>query len=64
MKKVKTATTIHLYRGNHAKCPIYEHDGKFYIKANKPNTASYTPFMYNSEEYSQVEEIDGYWFKK
>ena len=64
MKKVKNATTIYLPRGNHAKCPIYEHDGKFYIKANKPNTTSYTPFRHNGEEYSQVEEIDGYWFKK
>ena len=64
MKKIKTSTRIELPRSNHAKCPIYEHDGKFYIKANKPNTSAYEPFIYSNEEYSEVEEITGYWFLK
>lgn len=64
MKKIQTATTIYLPRNNHAKCPIYEHDGKFYIKANKPNTSCYCPFRYNGIEYSEVEKVSGYWFLK
>lgn len=64
MKKVRATTTIELPRNNHAKCPIYEHCGKFYIKANKPNTSSYIPFVFEGVEYSEVVEIDGYWFKK
>ncbi len=62
MKKIKTATEILLPRGNHAKCPIYEHDGKFYIKANKPNTGVFSSFYFNDIEYSEVKEIDGVWF--
>lgn len=64
MKKVKTATKIMLPQGNQAKCPIYEYDCKFYIKANKPNTSAYEPFIYNGEEYSEVKEIGGCWFLK
>lgn len=67
MKKIRTATTIHIPRSNHAKCPIYEHDGKFYIKANKPNTSSYSPFFFDGVEYSEVKNLptaDGeeYWY--
>lgn len=62
MKKYKTATTIELARGNHAKSPIYEHEGKYYIKANKPNTLAYSPFRFEGTEYSRVKEIDGWWF--
>ena len=64
MEKYLNATEILLPRGNKAKCPIYEHEGYYYIKANKPNTASYTPFIYNGTEYSQVIYVNGYWFKK
>ena len=63
MEKYKTATTIHLPKDNKAKCPIYEHNGKFYIKANKPNTRSYSPFRYNNTEYSEVKNIGGnFWY--
>lgn len=62
MTKILTATTIYLPRENHAKCPIYEHDEKFYIKANKPNTLSFNPIKYNNEFYSEVRLIDGRWF--
>lgn len=67
MKKIRTATTIHLPRSNHAKCPIYEHDGKYYIKANKPNTSSYTPLRFNGVEYSEVKKLPDqhgaeYWY--
>ncbi len=62
MKKYKTATTIELARGNHAKSPIYEHEGKYYIKANKPNTSAYSPFRFDGTEYSEVKEIGGWWF--
>ncbi len=62
MRKIKTATKINLHKDNHAKCPIYEHDGKFYIKANKPNTSTFSPFLFNNVEYSEVKEINGCWF--
>lgn len=64
MKKISTAVTIYLPRNNHAKCPIYEHEGRFYIKANKPNTLSYSPFRFNDELYFEVYSIDGQWFTK
>lgn len=64
MKKIEKATTIYLPRNNHAKCPIYEHEQKFYIKANKPNTSSYIPFIFEGEEYSEVKNVGGCWFKK
>lgn len=64
MKKYQTATKIMLPRENTVKCPIYEHEGLFYIKANKPNTSSYAPFVYDGVEYSEVVEISGAWFKK
>lgn len=58
MKKIRTATTIHLPFGKHAKCPIYEHDGKYYIKANKPNTSSRTRICFNNGvEYSEVQNF-------
>lgn len=59
MKKYRTATTIELPRSNHAKCPIYELDGKYYIKCNKPNTEPYRPFVYNGEKYAEVKVIIG-----
>lgn len=64
MTKISTAVTIFLPRDNHANCPIYEHEGKFYIKANKPNTSSYSPFRFNDEFYSEVYNINRQWFKK
>lgn len=63
MTKHIKATTIYLPHGNHAKSPIYEHDGKFYIKANKPNTMPYEPFYYENEMYAEVVEIRGCWFR-
>lgn len=64
MKKYQTATTILLPRNNKAKCPVYQHEGKFYIKANKPNTSSYQPFFYDGEEYSEVIQTgNGFWHK-
>ena len=60
MKKFLKAQTIHLPRENHAKSPIYEHGGKYYIKANKPNTSSFNPLMLNGEEYSEVRRICGH----
>lgn len=62
MKKYKTATNIELPRGKHAKSPIYEHEGKFYIKANKPNTSSYSPLRIDGTEYSEIKNIGGCWF--
>lgn len=68
MKKHRTTTTIYLPRGNHAKCPIYEHEGKYYIKANKPNTSVYRPFYFEGIEYSPVHCVESldtkkeYWF--
>lgn len=62
MKKYKTVTTIELPQGNHAKSPIYEHNGKYYIKANKPNTSAYLPFYFEGTEYSEVKEINGFWY--
>jgi hypothetical protein len=63
MLKYEKATEILLPRGNKAKCPIYLHDHKFYIKANKPNTESYSPFYYEGEEYTEVTLINNYWWK-
>lgn len=63
MRKFEKTTTIYLPRGNHAKCPVYEHEGKHYIKANKSNTSSYIPFMFEGVEYSEVVNISGCWFK-
>lgn len=57
MKKFQKATEINLPRSNHAKCPIYEHDGKFYVKCNKPNVGAYTTLRYNGEEYTRVDCI-------
>ena len=66
MKKYLPMTVIELPKRNHAKCPIYTHNGKFYIKANKPNTHSYRPFYFNSIEYTEVEPVEyeneTYWF--
>ena len=66
MEKYLPATTIELSRGNHAKCPIYIHNDKFYIKANKPNTHGYRPFYFNGVEYTEVEPLEyggeTYWF--
>ncbi|TCI99586.1 hypothetical protein [Cytobacillus praedii] len=64
MEKYQKATIILLPRSNKAKCPIYKHEDKFYIKANKPNTTAYQPFFYDGEEYTEVyQTIDGYWHK-
>lgn len=66
MKKFLKAQEINLPRENHAKSPVYEHNGKYYIKANKPNTSSYNPLMFNGEEYSEVRCIcdknGGFWY--
>lgn len=64
MVKFKTTTEILLPRDNKAKCPIYENDGKYYIKANKPNTSVYNPLYLDGVEYSEVQLINGYWFLK
>lgn len=68
MIKVLPTTVINLPKNNHAKCPIYEHDGKYYIKSNKPNTEAYNPFYYNDEKYAEVEKIiyenTDYWYTK
>ena len=69
MKKIRKTTLVHLPHGNRANCPIYEHEGKCYIKANKRNTSSYRPLRYNGEEYSEVACIDlntekEFWYKK
>ena len=63
MKKHLTATTILLARGNKAKCTIYEHEGKFYIKANKPNTSTYKPFYFENVEYTEVQQSIHNWIK-
>lgn len=68
MIKIRKTTLIHLRRNNIARCPIYVHNEKYYIKANKPNTSSYAPFIYESEEYSEVKCIDfntnkEFWYK-
>ena len=62
MKKYKTATLINLPRDNKAKCPIYEHNEKFYIKANKPNTGVYKPLYFDGVEYSEVHIVARHWF--
>lgn len=69
MKKIRKTTLIHLPHGNHAKCPIYEHEGKYYIKSNKRNTSSYEPLRLNGQEYSEIVCIDlntkrEFWHKK
>lgn len=64
MKKIQKTTKIFLPRGNKTECPIYEHEGKFYIKANKPNTKAYTPFIFEGIEYAEVIKIENSWFKK
>lgn len=62
MKKHLKTTLINLPRENHARCPIYEHEGRFYIKANKPNTSAFCPFFYEGVEYAEVKSIMGEWF--
>ena len=62
MDKYLKSTTIELPKSNHAKCPIYKHDNKFYIKTNKPNTKSYNSIYFNNEEYAEIELIAGHWF--
>lgn len=62
MEKYQNATEILLPRSNHAKCPIYQHEGEFYIKANKPNTSSRIPFYFEDVEYTKVRLITGNWF--
>ena len=67
MTKYRKTTLIHLARENHARCPIYEHDGKFYIKTNRPNTMPYSPFRYENELYAEVKNIPSkngaeYWY--
>lgn len=69
MKKIRKTTLIHSPRNNHAKCPIYENKGKYYIKANKRNTSSFSPLRFNGEEYSEVVCINlntnkEFWYKK
>jgi len=64
MIKILKATEIMLPRSNKANCPIYEHEGKFYIKANKPNTSSYKPFYFENVEYTEIELINKFWFAK
>lgn len=59
MKKFRKTTLIHLARSNHARCPIYEHEGKYYIKTNKPNTMPYSPFRFENELYAEVRNIEG-----
>ena len=62
MKKFENTTLVLLPRENRVRTPIYEHCGKFYIKANKPNTGSYIPFRFNNELYSGVHKIKNTWF--
>ena len=55
MTKVRKTTLIHLPHGNHARCPIYQHGKKFYVKANKPNVGQYEGFYLDGIEYAEVE---------
>lgn len=70
MIKIRKTIQINLPRGNRAYCPVYEHEGKYYIKANRPNTSSYSPFILDGIEYSEVGVLitpDGqseFWYKK
>lgn len=63
MKKHLKTTLILLPRENRARCPIYEHDGKYYIKANKPNVGQYQGFYYEGQEYAEVVLVAGCWFQ-
>jgi hypothetical protein len=67
MKKFRKTTVIHLARSNHARCPIYEHEGKYYIKTNRPNTMPYSPFRFENELYAEVKYLpcingEEYWY--
>lgn len=64
MIKFRNATTIHLPRDNKANCLIYEHNGQYYIKANKPDTSVFSPLFYDNIEYSEVKLINEHWFLK
>ena len=64
MKKYSKDVKVELPHSNHATCPIYKHNGKYYIKANKPNTMSYEPFRYENEFYTEVVLVGNYWFTK
>ncbi len=62
MKKYLKTTKILLPQGNEVKSVIYEHENKFYIKDNKPNTSSFYQIRYDNILYSEVKEINGNWF--
>lgn len=58
MVKFQKTTQINLPRSNHAKCPIYEHEGKYYVKCNKRNVGAYRTLHFNGEEYTEVSYIN------
>jgi len=64
MFKHRKTTLILLSRENRVRTPIYEHEGKYYIKANKPNTSCYSPLFCKGTQYTEVKQIGEHWHTK
>jgi len=64
MFKYRKTTLILLSRENRVRTPIYEHEGKYYIKANKPNTSCYNPLFHKGIQYTEVKQIGEHWHTK
>lgn len=65
MKKYRAMTTINIGRDAHAKCAIYEHEGKFYIRCSR--AIPYSPFRYEEKLYAEVKYLpcingEEYWY--
>ena len=66
MIKYLKSTEIYDTRNSKSHCPIFTHEGKFYVKVTKSkrNLSQVHPFYYEGNEYAEVECILDYWYVK
>lgn len=64
MKKIKDKEKILLPREHTAVCPLYEHNGKYYIRSypSRPFTLAFNFVVIDGRKYSEVKNIGGTYF--
>lgn len=64
MRKIKDKQLILLPRECTMTCPLYEHNGKYYIRAyaSKPKTFSFNFIVVDGRKYSEVKNLGGTYF--
>lgn len=64
MKKIKNAVKIYLPRERTATCPIYEHNGKYYIRSwdSQPKLLGFNFVVIDGKKYTEVRNIGDFYF--